>query len=494
MPFQLPLFEAIVNSISNGLYVIQGGRALFLNPRMAEIFGYDDTAPLLSRDMYGEVYPDAGTVDIFRQANQQALKAEAGVVAWGQPCARTDGTYFWMEVEARRIEVDGRPAVFGTILDRTDCKMIGEAMHVSQETLRLLFDAMEDRVYVVTDDYKLVYANRKMKEGLLGDMELDPCYRACRGLEKECDDCSMVEVFQKGSPLHKEFLHQGVNRWFSVIELPIRMPGISQRTKLAVARDVTSRKEAEEKIRALTHRLLTAQEEEKRHLSRELHDDLGQRLNAVKMGLEGVKNHCINDDCELARQAGRLCTILDDSIDTLRTLSWGLRPPSLERLGLVDTIGDHCRRLADIGGLQVDIRTAGLDGVTLSSLAEINLFRIIQEALHNVMKHADSRNATVRLVASHPRLIVKIQDEGQGFDPSQTADQASGLGIVGMKERVDILGGEFDIQSAPGKGTRITIDIPIEEAGAGRRAKGERKSPAKPKETARTGKKPAHRT
>jgi PAS domain S-box-containing protein len=483
MPFQLPLFEAIANSISNGLYVIQDGRALFLNPRMAEIFGYDDTAPLLQREMYGAVYPDPSTVDIFRQANEQALRDDSGVVAWGQPCARTDGTYFWMEVEARRIEVEGKPAVFGTILDRTDCKMIGEAMHLSQETLRLLFDAMEDRVYVVTDDYQLVYANRKMKEGLLGNMDTDPCYLACRGLQEECCDCSMVEVFEKGSPLHKEFFHQGVNRWFSVIELPIRMPGISRRTKLAVARDVTSRKEAEEKIRALTHRLLTAQEEEKRHLSRELHDDLGQRLNAVKMGLEGVRNNCLNDDCELARQATRLCGILDDSIDTLRALSWGLRPPSLERLGLVETIADHCRRLDSISGLQVDIRTAGLDSVTLSPQAEINLFRIIQEALHNVLKHADTPSASVRLVASHPRLIMKIQDEGRGFDPATSSPSASGLGIVGMKERVDLLRGAFDLQSSPGKGTRITVDIPIEEAGAGRNGKGERKKRSTPTRT-----------
>jgi PAS domain S-box-containing protein len=478
MPFQLPLFEAIANSISNGLYVIQDGRAVFLNPRMAEIFGYDDAAPLMNRDMCNQVYPDPSTADIFRMANDQALRAETGVIAWGQPCARTDGVYFWMEVEARRIEVDGKPAVFGTILDRTDCKMIGEAMHLSQETLRLLFDAMEDRVYVVTDDYKLVYANRKMKEGLLGDMDKDLCFKACRGLEAECDDCSMTAVFEEGAPLHKEFFHKGVNRWFSVIELPIRMPGISQRTKLAVARDVTSRKDAEEKIRALTHRLLTAQEEEKRHLSRELHDDLGQRLNAVKMGLEGVRNHCLNDDCELARQASRLCGILDGSIDALRTLSWGLRPPALERLGLAETISDHCRRLAELNSLTVDLRTAGMEGVALNPATEINLFRIVQEALNNILKHADTSTATVKLVASHPRLIMKIHDDGQGFDPALLTNNASGLGIVGMQERVDLLGGDFDIQTAPGKGTRITIDIPIEEAGEGRKAKGERK-PAK---------------
>jgi signal transduction histidine kinase len=417
-------------------------------------------------------------VDIFRMANRQALTAGDGVVAWGQPCVRPDGTFVWMEVEARRIEVEGKPAVFGTLLDRTDCKLIGEAMHLSQETLRLLFDAMEDRVYVVTDDYKLLYANRKMKEGLLGDMDTEPCYRACRGQDEECDDCSMEEVFRINKPLHREFFHKGVNRWFSVIELPIRMPGITRPTKLAVARDVTSRKEAEEKIRALTHRLIAAQEEERRHLSRELHDDLGQRLNAVKMGLEVVRGNCRNDECELARQADRLCGILDGSIESIRAISWGLRPPSLEQRGLVETIRDHCRHLSEIHGLEVDLRNAGLSGLSLTPVVEINLFRLLQEGLHNIIKHSGATKASVRLVASHPHLIMKIEDKGQGFAPNVPNADRKGLGIVGMQERVDILGGTFDLASELGKGTRITISVPIEEAPAqaeGHKAKGTRK-------------------
>ncbi|NIQ93478.1 MAG: histidine kinase, partial [Desulfuromonadales bacterium] len=95
-----------------------------------------------------------------------------------QPSAKPDGTPFWLEIEAHLIEVDGRPAIFGTFQDQTDCQLIARAMHVSQETLRLVLDAMEDRVYVVTDDYEIIYANRKMLDAIGGDIDDQPCYLA----------------------------------------------------------------------------------------------------------------------------------------------------------------------------------------------------------------------------------------------------------------------------------------------------------------------------
>lgn len=455
------LLEMIVANISDGIYVIQGNRILFHNERFAEIFGYSSSDALRGRDIYASVYPDPQTVDVFRSANEQALTGSAAKVAWGQPTLRRDGSFFWMEVEARRIDIKGKPAIFGTILDRTDCKLIGEAMHVSQETLRLLFDAMEDRVYVVTKEYKLIYANRKMKEGLLGDMASDPCYKACRGLSEECEDCSKDKVFASDTPIHKEFFHTDKKKWYSVIELAIRMPGVDSPTKLAVARDVTSRKEAEEKVRALSHSLITAQEEERRNLSRELHDDLGQRLNAVKMGIEALMNSCQSENAEMTSQAERLCEILDSSIHSVRDISWGLRPPVLERLGLVETIRDHCRMIQSMYKLEIDFKSAGTKGLVLDPAVEINLFRILQEALHNVVKHAGAKSASVRLVVSHPQLIMRVDDNGNGFDKESVYHSPPGLGLVGIAERMDLLGGVFDVQSKPGKGTHITIEVPL---------------------------------
>lgn len=457
------LFASIVLNLTDGIYVIQEGRAIFLNDRFGQIFGYRQVGGLIGRDMYREVYPDRASADLFREINEQVLSGTRSPVSWGQPSARLDGAPFWIELEARLIEVEGKPAVFGTFLDRTDCKLIGEAMHASQETLRLLLDAMEDRVYVVTDDYRIVYANRKMREGLCGDLARDHCYKVCRGLDSRCEDCSVEEVFNSDQPLHKEFCNELTGRWYSVIEIPVRMPGVERRTKLAVARDITVRKEAEQKIRLLSQRLLKVQEYERKHLSRELHDDLGQRLNAAKIIGDLLAADLGQAPGDITARLGHLSGVLKGSVESIRHICAGLRPSALERHGLVGAIRSDCDTVAAHHCLKVEFTAHGLEGVVLQKEAEITFYRVFQEALHNVVKHAAASRVEVRLVVSHPVLRLRISDDGRGFDASARGGEGH-LGLVGMSERVELLNGTLELLSRPGEGTRVAVAIPIADA------------------------------
>lgn len=470
------LFSSIVMNLSDGIYVIQHGRAIFLNGRFGEIFGYCDPESLIGCDMFATVYPDRQSVDLFRNIHEQLLSGNSQKISWGQPSAKLDGTPFWIEVEARVIEVQGEPAIFGTFLDRTDCKLIGEAMHASQETLRLLLDAMEDRVYVVTDDYRLVYANRKMRDGLRGGIETGYCYKLCRGLDLPCEDCSTEKVFVSDQPMQKEYFNQLTQLWYSVIELPVRMPGIERPAKLAVARDITERKAAEEKIRALSHRLFTVQEDERKHLSRELHDDLGQRLNAAKIAIDLLAEDLAAAPGDVAGRLSQLSQVMTASVESVRHLSAGLRPAALERLGLVGAIGNHCDQLAARQGLKVEFTHHGMKGVRLPQEAEINLYRVVQEALNNVVKHAGASEASIKLVASHPIIRMRIRDNGKGFGGPGREEANEGLGLVGMAERVDLLRGSFKIVSHPEAGTGITVEIPMEGGGAAARSEAPRRS------------------
>lgn len=458
------LFEAIVKHLSDGVYVILDNRIVFLNDRFGEIFGYDSVEALRDEKMFEDVYPDRQSVDLFRRIHEQLLTGNPPRVAWGQTATRLDGTPFWMEIEARRIGISGRPAILGTFHDRTDCKLIGQAMHVSQETLRLLMDAMEDRVYVVTDEYRIVYANRKMMESLCGDLETDYCYKVCRGLDHRCEDCSTDKVFASDRPIYKEFFNEQTGRWYSVIELAVRMPGIERPTKLAVARDITRRKDAEKNIRALSHRLISAQEDERKRISRELHDDLGQRLNAVKIGIETLVDDLEGAPANFRDKVRNLSNILDSSIQSVRQLSAGLHPSTLERLGLVETIRSHCQRFSSLHNLRLDFRSAGMKEVKLDSDIEINLFRVVQEALHNVVRHAEASGVSIRLTASHPTIRLLIEDNGKGFDLGKltaAGDKSLHLGVVGMAERVELMNGTFRILSQPGAGTRIVVEVPL---------------------------------
>lgn len=462
------LFASIVLNLTDGIYVIQNGKAIFLNERFGKIFGYDAVDGLIGKDMFATVYPDRASVDLFRMIHDQLLAGSQSQVSWGQPSAKLDGTPFWIEVEARVIEVEGEPAIFGTFLDRTDCKLIGEAMHASQETLRVLLDAMEDRVYVVTDDYRMVYANRKMRQGLCGDMFTDFCYKVCRGLDARCADCSIENIFISDQPVHKEFFNELTQKWYSVIELPIRMPGIDRPTKLAVARDITDRREAEKKIRALSHRLFSVQEDERKRLSRELHDDLGQRLNAAKIVIDLVAEDLAGAPGDITERMSHLSQVLQGSVDSIRDLCAGLRPSSLERLGLVRAIRTDCDALAIRHGLRLEFKPHGMKGVRLTDEAEIHLYRIFQEALHNVVKHSGATEVSIGLVASHPILRMRITDNGKGFDSAPCALRGEGhLGLLGMSERVDLLRGSFELVSRPGRGTRIAVEIPITKPGPG---------------------------
>lgn len=460
------MFEAIVGNLSSGIYVLQEEKAIYLNEHFGEFFGFDAVSPLIGRNMYSEVYPDQGSVELFRSIHDQMLGQNMTETSWAQISSRRDGTPFWLEVEARLISVDGKPAILGVFKDQTECQLIAQHMYISQETLKLLLDAMEDRVYVVTDDYHIIYANRKMRESSLGDMEADPCYQVCRGLDEECGDCSMDEVFTSSEPMYKEFFNEVTQKWYSVVELPIRMPGEERLTKLAVARDVTARRESEKRIRGLSHRLMTVQEEERKRLSRELHDDLGQRLNAVKMGIETLGDDLSGESADAMERVSGLSEMLQDSIQSVRQLSAGLRPPVLERYGLVRTIREHCEKLADAHGLEIDFQAPGMKEVKLDNKTEIKLFRVVQEAVHNVVKHADADQLKIRLIASYPTVRLRIEDNGKGFDVDQHYATSDGmrLGLLGMSERVDLLGGSFDVHSQLGQGTRITVELPYQAA------------------------------
>lgn len=455
------MFEAMVGKFSAGLYVVQDGRAIFLNRHFGEIFGYHDLESLIGRSLFEDIYPDRQSVGLFRQIHERMLAENLPEVSWAQVAVRRDGTPFWLEIEARQIQIQGGPAILGIFKDQTECQLIAKAMLASQETLRMVLDAMEDRVYVVTDEYRVVYANRKMMESIVGDIKTDPCYRLCRGLEEACPDCSKDKVFTSDQPVYKEFFNERSQGWYSVVELAIRMPGIDRPTKLAVARDITSRKNAEQRNRALTHRLLSAQENERRHLSRDLHDDVGQRLNAVKIGLETLAEDLGRQDRDVLPRFGSLSQILQGCIESVRDLSAGLRPASLERLGLVETIRHHCRKISLVNGLRIDFKSAGMAGLKLDSDVEINLYRVVQEALHNVVKHAQASEVSIRLVSSFPNLRLRIEDDGRGFEISHLQTEGGHLGLVGMAERADLLNGRFEIRSRPGQGTCIVLEVPL---------------------------------
>ena len=219
---------------------------------------------------------------------------------------------------------------------------------------------------------------------------------------------------------------------------------------------------SEERLRALSRRLLEVQEEERKRLARDLHDDIGQVLTALKLQLES-----------LARGGGAQ---LPDCVETtshalerVRQLSLSLRPLQLDDLGLAAALRSHLDRQARVAGLQPHFEAAGSLPL-LAPEVETACFRVAQEAINNVLRHARARNLWLRLEAAGGRLVIEVRDDGVGFDleaAKRRAAAGGSLGVVGMEERAALAGGGLDVQTSPGKGTVLLANFPLSGEGEG---------------------------
>jgi PAS domain S-box-containing protein len=230
--------------------------------------------------------------------------------------------------------------------------------------------------------------------------------------------------------------------------------------------DITEHKGAKEHIHALTQQLMKAYEDERQMISRELHDRIGQDLSMLKIGFDTLFDDHPEVHPGMRQRISELTKILHGSIMAVRDLAYDLRPPSLDQLGLARTIFQYCEDFSEKTGLSVDLKAAGMDDLRIDFDTEINLYRMVQEGLININKHADARQATIRLVASFPNIILRIEDDGQGFNVEDRLAAVSNekrMGLRSMEERVGLLGGKMRIHSRPTEGTKIFIEVPFQK-------------------------------
>jgi signal transduction histidine kinase len=228
--------------------------------------------------------------------------------------------------------------------------------------------------------------------------------------------------------------------------------------------EVRERRAAENEIKALFTRLVSAQEDERRRIARDVHDQLGQQMTAVRINLEALQQRTdLDAPCaESVERTMWLAEELDRSIDFL---TWELRPAALDHLGLPAALTHLVDGWSERFHVRADCDTVGIDGVRLRSDVEANLYRLAQEALHNVYKHACATHVSVLLERRDDQIVLVVEDNGRGFAIDDVwPDVVASLGLVSMRERAALVGGELTIESTPEFGTTITVRVPITDA------------------------------
>ncbi len=246
----------------------------------------------------------------------------------------------------------------------------------------------------------------------------------------------------------------------------LRIFEFENRRQIEVLREeqLTERRRLEATRAELLHRTVKAQESERQRIARELHDETGQTLTALGMGLRGLTDTIPNNPQRAAQQAKQLEQLAVTGVEELQRLVGGLHPPQLDDLGLLAALRWYAGEIQNRYGLTVKVTSQG-DPCELSPEIRIVLFRISQEAITNVIRHAKAKQASICLEYNRDQVNLYLEDDGLGFDVESTlraVNEKPCWGLLGLLERASLVGGECQIKSRPGAGTLILVNVPLE--------------------------------
>jgi PAS domain S-box-containing protein len=333
-------------------------------------------------------------------------------------------------------------------------------LHGAELPYRILLDQMYAGAVTLTPDGVIVYCNRRFAEIVRTPLARVTGGALCRFVPPAEQPTLAALVKRAGRERIQGELAglagDGTPVPMSVTFAPLRLErNAAVKGVIGVVVDATERKRQEELRTWLIERVMTAQEEERGRIARELHDETGQSLTALLVGLRTIEESPTM--AEVAELARRLRRMVAQALDEVGRLSRGLRPSILDDVGLAAAVTRQVQELAQLHGVAVDTAIEGLDAKPLPPLLQTTVYRVLQEALTNVARHADARSVSVRLLRDEAALALRVQDDGTGFE----LGDSQRFGLRGMRERVALLGGSLEVESEPGAGTTITAHFPL---------------------------------
>lgn len=377
----------------------------------------------------------AGSMLVIRNERVK-IKAEEEVVRWQEK----------ME-ERRRAEAD---------------------LQQERNKLKAILDAMNDGVYVVDQEHEVLYTNPALEKEL-GPVKGLKCHEYLFDQPGVCAWCNDEKVFA-GETIQWEGKSLKTGKTYDIFNTPFAGPG-GTLCKLGIRRDITKRKKAEEalreserQLRSLSTQLMRAQETERRRISRELHDELGQSLLVMKLRLDFIEENLLSHQTGLRRECEEGIRYIDQVIENIRRLSRDLSPAILEDFGLSAALRWLVNNFAKRYDMQVTMDMTDIDSL-LPPHFHVMVYRTVQEVLTNIGKHSRAKNVSISVSENTDSISFSIADDGIGFDEGlmdAKGPEAKGLGLETMKGRCQMVGGVLKIWTKQGEGTRITLNVPVE--------------------------------
>jgi PAS domain S-box-containing protein len=385
---------------------------------------------------------------------------------------RKDGSTIWTESRVTLMyDADGRPAgLMGATRDVTERREMERVLRESERSYRLLAENVSDVIWITDMNWRRVYVSPSASRltGLpfeehlaqkIQDVLTPASYEATmKALKRQMAiEKKRTKEPQRSWTLQLEMRRRdGSTVWTEDKMTFLRDPDGKAVGILGVTRDITERKHAEDALRALSCRLVEVQETERRQVARELHDHIGQELTGLKFLLEMTSRLPAHS---LRGKLNEALASINELVERVQDLSLDLRPAMLDDLGLVPALLWHFERLQSQTGMWVNFSHRGIHR-RFDPEIETAVYRIVQEALTNVARHAGVKEASVRLVVNRGLLSVYIEDRGIGFDVEDAMDRGTSSGLTGMQERAVLLGGHLKVNSSPGGGTRVVASFP----------------------------------